>query len=351
MAQALEDASTALQAAIKTCDAAGNDDARLASSASVATNLALLREATADIATVEALRENASQAKAWDAVEAVLRHPKLVFSASLANELACTAEALYARGDAGGQLYAAARGLHECCGDVASIAQSLQSQQKLVIQPGARAAACVVLGALCATYPRRLGPGALGEARQRLAKLAKNDASTKAAAARALGRVVLASPDEGVTGVAPRPVQTQQHKQALVCSGKDCVNALAKVLKGSDDSSCRKAAAGSLRDVAMRASEAADRAVANLAAVVADAAETSKTAPAPAPAAPKKDGAKEPVPDDPVKRARSTVDAALHLLDASVAVRRPNLGQRRVDGVGRLRCGFHAGWSRRPRAI
>ena len=27
MAQALEDASTALQAAIKTCDAAGNDDA------------------------------------------------------------------------------------------------------------------------------------------------------------------------------------------------------------------------------------------------------------------------------------------------------------------------------------
>ena len=183
MAQALQDASTALQAAIKTCDAAGNDDARLASSASVATNLALLREATADITTVEALRENASQAKAWDAVEAVLRHPKLVFSASLANELACTAEALYARGDAGGQLYAAARGLHECCGDVASIAQSLQSQQKLVIQPGARAAACVVLGALCATYPRRLGPGALGEARQRLAKLAKNDAATKASAA------------------------------------------------------------------------------------------------------------------------------------------------------------------------
>ena len=131
-----------------------------------------------------------------------------MFSASLANELACTAEALYARGDAGGQLYAAARGLHECCGDVASIAQSLQSQQKLVIQPGARAAACVVLGALCATYPRRLGPSALGEARQRLAKLAKNDQSTKAAAARALGRVVLASPDEGVTGVAPRPVQT-----------------------------------------------------------------------------------------------------------------------------------------------
>ena len=73
-------------------------------------------------------------------VEAVLRHPKLVFSASLANELARTAEALYARGDAGGQLYAAARGLHECCGDVASIAQSLHSQQKLVIQPGARAA-------------------------------------------------------------------------------------------------------------------------------------------------------------------------------------------------------------------
>ena len=180
---ALLDAATALQAAIKTCDAAGNDDARLASSASVATNLALLREATADITTVEALRENASQAKAWDAVEAVLRHPKLVFSASLANELACTAEALYARGDAGGQLYAAARGLHECCGDVASIAQSLQSQQKLVIQPGARAAACVVLGALCATYPRRLGPGALGEARQRLAKLAKNDAATKASAA------------------------------------------------------------------------------------------------------------------------------------------------------------------------
>ena len=209
--------------AIKTCDAAGNDDARLASSASVATNLALLREATAEIATVEALRENASQAKAWDAVEAVLRHPKLVFSASLANELACTAEALYARGDAGGQLYAAARGLHECCGDVASIAQSLQSQQKLVIQPGSRAAACVVLGALCATYPRRLGPGALGEARQRLAKLAKNDAATKSAAARALGRVVLASPDGG-HGVAPRPVQTQQHKQALVCSGKDCVS-------------------------------------------------------------------------------------------------------------------------------
>ena len=43
-------------------------------------------------------------------------------------------------------------------------------------------------------------------------------------------------------------------------------------------------------------------------------------APAPVPAPPKKDGAKEPVPDDPVKRARSTVDAALHLLDASVAV-------------------------------
>ena len=70
---ALLDAATALQAAIKTCDAAGNDDARLASSASVATNLALLREATADITTVEALRENASQAKAWDAVEAVLQ--------------------------------------------------------------------------------------------------------------------------------------------------------------------------------------------------------------------------------------------------------------------------------------
>ena len=120
-------------------------------------------------------------------------------------------------------------------------------------------------------------------------------------------------------------VQTQQHKQALVCSGKDCVSALAKVLKGSDDSTCRKAAASSLQDVAARAAEASDRAVANLAAVVADAAETSKTAPAPAPAPPnKKDGAKEPVPDDPVKRARSTVDAALHLLDASVAVRKPD---------------------------
>ena len=164
----------------------------------------------------------------------------------------------------------------------------------------------------------------LGEARQRLAKLAKNDQSTKAAAARALGRVVLASPDEGVTGVAPRPVQTQQHKQALVCSGKDCVSALAKVLKGSDDSSCRKAAAASLQDVAARAAEASDRAVANLALIVADAAETSKTAPAPAPAPPKKQGEKEPVPDDPVKRARSTVDAALHLLDASVAVRKPD---------------------------
>ena len=64
--------------------------------------------------------------------------------------------------------------------------------------------------------------------------------------------------------------------------------------------------------------------MANLAAVVADAAETSKTAPAPAPAPPKKQGEKEPVPDDPVKRARSTVDAALHLLDASVAVRKPD---------------------------
>ena len=134
MAQALQDASTALQAAIKTCDAAGNDDARLASSASVATNLALLREATADITTVEALRENASQAKAWDAVEAVLRHPKLVFSASLANELACTAEALYARGDAGGQLYAAARGLHETastsqvCGYVSGESRTANSE-------------------------------------------------------------------------------------------------------------------------------------------------------------------------------------------------------------------------------
>ena len=202
MAQALEDASTALQAAIKTCDAAGNDDARLASSASVATNLALLREATADIATVEALRENASQAKAWDAVEAVLRRRKLVFSASWRTSSRARPRRS-TRGHAGGQLYAAARGLHECCGDVASIAQSLQSQQKLVIQPGARAAACVVLGALCATYPRRLGPGALGEARQRLAKLAKNDASTKAAAARALGRVVLASPD-GASRASPR---------------------------------------------------------------------------------------------------------------------------------------------------
>ena len=64
------------------------------------------------------------------------------------------------------------------------------------------------------------------------------------------------------------------------------MSALAKVLKGSDDSSCRKAAAASLRDVAARAAEASDRAVANLAAVVADAAETSKTAPAPAPAPP-----------------------------------------------------------------
>ena len=147
-------------------------------------------------------------------------------------------------------------------------------------------------------------------------------------------------------------MQTQQHKQALACPGKDCVAALAKVLKGSDDSSCRKAAAASLRDVSQRAAEASDRAVANLALIVADAAETSKTAPAPAPAPPKKDGAKEPVPDDPVKRARSTVDAALHLLDASVAVwKLPSRGQRRVDGVGRLRCGFHAGWSRRPRAI
>ena len=82
------------------------------------------------------------------------------------------------------------------------------------------------------------------------------------------------------------------------------MNALAKVLKGSDDSTCRKAAAASLQDVAARAAEASDRAVANLAAVVADAAETSKTAPAPAPAAPKKDGAKEPVPHHPLKRAR-----------------------------------------------
>ena len=98
------------------------------------------------------------------------------------------------------------------------------------------------------------------------------------------------------------------------------MNALAKVLKGSDDSTCRKAAAASLRDVAMRASEASDRAVANLAAVVADAAETSKTAPAPAPAPPKKHGEKEPAPDDAVQRARSTVDAALHLLRASVVV-------------------------------
>ena len=216
MAQALQDASTALQAAIKTCDAAGNDDARLASSASVATNLALLREATADIATVGAPPERvASESLGRRRGRAAPPETRLL---RVAGERARVhGRGAYARGDAGGQLYAAARGLHECCGDVASIAQSLQSQQKLVIQPGARAAACVVLGALCATYPRRLGPGALGEARQRLAKLAKNDAATKAAAARALGRVVLASPDEGVTGVAPRPVQTQQHKQALAC--------------------------------------------------------------------------------------------------------------------------------------
>ena len=313
---ALQDASTALQAAIKTCDAASHDDARLASSASVATNLALLREATADIESVQALRENASQAKAWDAIEAVLRHPKLVFSASLANELAATAEALYARGDAGGQLYAAARGLHECCGDVASIASSLQSQQKLSLQPGARAAACVVLGALCATYPRRLGPGSLGEARQRLAKLARSDAATKAAASRALGRVVLASPDEGLTGVAPRPCTTAQHRVALLYPGRDCVAALAKVLKGSDDAACRRAAALALGDIAERAAPAADRAVACLAAAAVDAAEAAKTAPAPK-APPKKDDAKV-VPDDPVKRARSAVDAALHLLDVLV---------------------------------
>ena len=104
-----------------------------------------------------------------------------------------------------------------------------------------------VLGALCATYPRR-GRARRGAATPRETREERQ--STKAAAARALGRVVLASPDEGVTGVAPRPVQTQQHKQALVCSGKDCVSALAKVLKGSDDSTCRKAAAGSLRAVA-----------------------------------------------------------------------------------------------------
>ena len=265
------------------------------------------------------MRENASQAKAWDAVEAVLRHPKLVFSASLANELACTAEALYARGDAGGQLYAAARGLHECCGDVASIAQSLQSQQKLVIQPGARAAACVVLGALCANYPRRLGPGALGEARQRLAKLAKNDRH-QIAAARALGCVSSRRPTRP-TG-ARRPVR-RSSTSGPACPGMTAA-ALAKVLKGSDDATRCKAAAASLLP---SRSAARPRLLtgpkANLAAVVvADAAETSKP---PAPRrAPKKQGEKEPVPDDPVKRARSTVDAALHLLDASVAVRKPN---------------------------
>ena len=48
---------------------------------------------------------------------------------------------------------------------------------------GSRAAACVALGRLCGAYARRLGPGALGEARARLARVQRApEAALRAAA-------------------------------------------------------------------------------------------------------------------------------------------------------------------------
>ncbi|KAH8051784.1 acetylcholine-gated cation-selective channel [Aureococcus anophagefferens] len=114
---ALEQATRHIEQAVKEVEAATSAESRLAASKKCYRAVWELRGALRDVRALGPLRENSAQAKAWDALEALLGARGLVVSEALRFGAREAVVALYGAGDAGGQLYAAARGLHELCGE------------------------------------------------------------------------------------------------------------------------------------------------------------------------------------------------------------------------------------------
>lgn len=197
----MDSATAKIRAALKTIQAASDRGTRLSGAKKVLRLVWELRQALREVSSLKTLRENAAQAQAWDAIEAVLSHRQLVVSEALRGALCETVVVLYAAGDAGGQLYAAARGLHELCGEEKRSVVRSSSNQRSV---GSRAASFECLGALCAAYAARLGSNTLTEARARLGKPAQkaSEGPLRASALAALAEVVLVSPAESLVFVA-----------------------------------------------------------------------------------------------------------------------------------------------------
>ena len=162
---ALEQATRHIEQAVKEVEAATSAESRLAASKKCYRAVWELRGALRDVHALGPLRENSAQAKAWDALEALLGARGLVVSEALRFGAREAVVALYGAGDAGGQLYAAARGLHELCGECSTSVLPVAAKKTQNRSVGSRAASAAALGRLCAAHGDRLGPATLGEAR------------------------------------------------------------------------------------------------------------------------------------------------------------------------------------------
>lgn len=217
-----------------------------------------LRCALREIRSLSSLRANAAQAKAWDAIELVLSCKQLIVSEALRGSLCEAVVLLYAAGDAGGQLYACYRGLHELCGDEK---KSLVGRSSSARSVGSRCASCEALGALCAAYGPRLGSPTLAEARSRLARRvsrATNEGSLRASALRALADVTSAS--SGLSSTL----------KSNAASGMELVKLVANRANSEKSSAARSACARLLAAISRRASVELLDAVASFAAAAAE---------------------------------------------------------------------------------
>ncbi|KAH8073713.1 acetylcholine-gated cation-selective channel [Aureococcus anophagefferens] len=137
---ALEQATRHIEQAVKEVEAATSAESRLAASKKCYRAVWELRGALRDVHALGPLRENSAQAKAWDALEALLGARGLVVSEALRFGAREAVVALYGAGDAGGQLYAAARGLHELCGECSTSVLPVAAKKTQNRSVGSRAA-------------------------------------------------------------------------------------------------------------------------------------------------------------------------------------------------------------------
>ncbi|KAK7230830.1 hypothetical protein SO694_00075188 [Aureococcus anophagefferens] len=159
---ALEQATRHIEQAVKEVEAATSAESRLAASKKCYRAVWELRGALRDVRALGPLRENSAQAKAWDALEALL--------------------------GARGLLYAAARGLHELCGECSTSVLPVAAKKTQNRSVGSRARPR--RSAPLRAHGDRLGPATLGEARVRLLKHGAKapEGCARAAALRACSR-------------------------------------------------------------------------------------------------------------------------------------------------------------------